>query len=62
MTQKNKAIQEKRIETPAGEWVTARTQENCDPAALRKDLEAELKGPVRFDDLARAVYSTDASI
>src|SRR5437868_12482907 len=32
-----------------------------DAAALAADLRRELKGEVRFDDAARAIYSTDAS-
>ncbi len=30
--------------------------------ALRDDLEAHLEGEVRFDEIARALYSTDASV
>ncbi len=31
-------------------------------AALRRDLETQLEGEVRFDAISRALYSTDASI
>jgi FAD/FMN-containing dehydrogenase/Fe-S oxidoreductase len=30
--------------------------------SLRRDLETQLEGEVRFDDVSRALYSTDASI
>ena len=33
-----------------------------DPEALRRALEAEIEGEVRFDKLSRALYSTDASV
>src|SRR5688572_2789829 len=33
-----------------------------DVAALRKALEAEVQGEVRFDAVSRALYSTDASV
>jgi FAD/FMN-containing dehydrogenase/Fe-S oxidoreductase len=33
-----------------------------DVAALRRDLEAAIKGDVRFDKVSRALYSTDASV
>ena len=33
-----------------------------DPHALRRDLESELEGEVRFDQVSRALYSTDASV
>ncbi len=32
-----------------------------DPAALERDLRAAVRGEVRFDDKARALYATDAS-
>ncbi len=35
---------------------------SIDAAALRRDLESALEGEVRFDDLSRALYSTDASV
>jgi len=30
--------------------------------ALRRDLQAAIEGEVRFDDISRALYSTDASV
>ncbi len=33
-----------------------------DANALRRTLEAQLEGEVRFDDVSRALYSTDASV
>jgi FAD/FMN-containing dehydrogenase/Fe-S oxidoreductase len=33
-----------------------------DSHALRRDLESELEGEVRFDTVSRALYSTDASV
>jgi FAD/FMN-containing dehydrogenase/Fe-S oxidoreductase len=33
-----------------------------DPHALRRDLESEIEGEVRFDKVSRALYSTDASV
>src|SRR5438034_11015088 len=33
-----------------------------DSHALRRDLESELEGEVRFDRVSRALYSTDASV
>src|SRR5215467_2344744 len=33
-----------------------------DAAALRRELEAVIEGEVRFDTVARALYSTDASV
>jgi len=33
-----------------------------DRDALRRELEAELEGEVRFDEVSRALYSTDASV
>ena len=33
-----------------------------DAGALRRELESALEGEVRFDDLSRALYSTDASV
>ena len=33
-----------------------------DVEALRRDLESQLEGDVRFDDVTRALYSTDASV
>lgn len=33
-----------------------------DVPALRRDLEAEIEGEVRFDAVSRALYSTDASV
>src|SRR5262245_8623754 len=33
-----------------------------DVAALRRDLESQLEGEVRFDTVSRALYSTDASV
>src|SRR5215467_11077191 len=33
-----------------------------DAAALRRELEATIEGEVRFDTVARALYSTDASV
>jgi FAD/FMN-containing dehydrogenase/Fe-S oxidoreductase len=35
---------------------------SVDVAALRRDLEAAVEGEVRFDDITRALYSTDASV
>src|SRR5208283_4012009 len=29
---------------------------------LRRELEAQLEGEVRFDEISRALYSTDASV
>jgi len=33
-----------------------------DPDALRRELERQLEGEVRFDRISRALYSTDASV
>ena len=33
-----------------------------DAAALRRELESQLEGEVRFDKISRALYSTDASV
>ena len=33
-----------------------------DRDALRRDLEAQVEGEVRFDKVSRALYSTDASV
>jgi FAD/FMN-containing dehydrogenase len=33
-----------------------------DPGALRRDLESQIEGEVRFDRVSRALYSTDASV
>ena len=33
-----------------------------DAAALQRDLESAVEGEVRFDDITRALYSTDASV
>jgi FAD/FMN-containing dehydrogenase/Fe-S oxidoreductase len=33
-----------------------------DVGALQRDLEAAIEGEVRFDDVSRALYSTDASV
>ena len=33
-----------------------------DVQALRRDLEAQIDGEVRFDKISRALYSTDASV
>src|SRR5262245_7462300 len=33
-----------------------------DVQALRRDLEAQIEGEVRFDRVSRALYSTDASV
>src|ERR1044071_9251516 len=33
-----------------------------DAAALQKELEHQIEGEVRFDDVTRALYSTDASV
>src|SRR5690554_1274485 len=33
----------------------------ADPGALERDLRAAVRGEVRFDDKARALYATDAS-
>ncbi|MBI1896934.1 MAG: FAD-binding oxidoreductase, partial [Acidobacteria bacterium] len=33
-----------------------------DVEALRRDLEAQIEGEVRFDKVSRALYSTDASV
>ena len=33
-----------------------------DVHALRRDLEAQIEGEVRFDEVTRALYSTDASV
>src|SRR6476659_2512726 len=33
-----------------------------DPQALRRDLEAQIDGEVRFDKISRALYSTDARV
>ena len=32
------------------------------PDALRRDLEAEIEGEIRFDRVSRALYSSDASV
>src|SRR5262245_37414905 len=33
-----------------------------DVDALRRDLESQIEGEVRFDPVSRALYSTDASV
>src|SRR5208282_5770326 len=33
-----------------------------DVAALRHELESKIEGEVRFDNISRALYSTDASV
>src|SRR5436190_22644059 len=33
-----------------------------DVQALQRDLEAQIEGEVRFDQVTRALYSTDASV
>ncbi len=33
-----------------------------DAAAFRKDLESQIEGELRFDEISRALYSTDASV
>src|SRR4051812_11064341 len=35
---------------------------SVDVAALRRDLETQISGEVRFDKVSRALYSTDASV
>jgi FAD/FMN-containing dehydrogenase/Fe-S oxidoreductase len=35
---------------------------HVDVGALRRDLEHEIEGEVRFDEISRALYSTDASV
>src|SRR3982074_1555468 len=35
---------------------------SVDAAALRRELEAVIEGEVRFDQITRALYSTDASV
>jgi FAD/FMN-containing dehydrogenase/Fe-S oxidoreductase len=46
-----------QIQTPAPPPASA-----VDVAALRRDFEGRLEGEVRFDLVARALYSTDASV
>ena len=41
--------------------ITASMTERIDITALRRDLSG-ISGEVRFDDLSRALYSTDASV
>src|SRR5207247_4166479 len=33
-----------------------------DAGALRRELESRIEGEVRFDNISRALYSTDASV
>src|SRR5712692_1814802 len=33
-----------------------------DTEAMRRELEAQIEGEVRFDHISRALYSTDASV
>src|SRR5205823_12166656 len=36
--------------------------QTVDAGALRRELEAVIEGEVRFDNISRALYSTDASV
>src|SRR5215831_6942081 len=42
-------------------WFNLRTPV-MDIEALRRDLESQIDGEVRFDKVSRALYSTDASV
>ena len=35
---------------------------HVEPGALERDLRQAVRGPVHFDDVHRAIYSTDASV
>ena len=35
---------------------------HIEPGALERDLRQAVRGPVHFDDVHRAIYSTDASV
>jgi len=55
-------VSRRSVATKAGPWEVALRGESGDPTLLAEDLRKRLKGTVRFDDFARAAYSTDASI
>jgi FAD/FMN-containing dehydrogenase/Fe-S oxidoreductase len=56
------SVPERVRSTRGGPWKVAVRAETCDRAALEENLRKRLRGTVRFDDLSRAAYSTDASI
>ena len=50
------------VQLEAGTPVPQASAAAVDAEALRRELEAQIEGEVRFDRISRALYSTDASV